>query len=225
MIQHQSQAKFRAQEALLQEQRSRLEALTAEHERLSNLVPRASSLPTEDHSAELARLRGEAEALKKQTNELGRPLAGSHDSHPSQPPPKLAHHTPEYYEQMHQMAGARTRDAMNLGRAFGNYAFDHKQQAPASLDQLAPYLAQENLALSGTNQFEIIFQGSLDTLEGLPWGSVAVIREQQPWPGPDGKMMKVYAFPDGHSQMVQSDYFQSWEAQHVIAPPADATGQ
>jgi hypothetical protein len=225
MIQHQSQAEFRANEALLQEQRSRLAALTAEHERLSSLVPRASGLPAEDHSAELARLRSAAEALKKQTNELGRTLAGSHDSQPSQPPPKLEHHTPEYYAQLHQMAGARNTDAMSLGRAFASYAFDHHQQCPASLDQLAPYLASENLTLSGTNQFEIIFQGSLDRLEGLPWGSVAVVREQQPWPGPDGKMRKVYGFPGGNAQMVQADYFQSWEAQHVIAPPADASGQ
>jgi hypothetical protein len=110
-------------------------------------------------------------------------------------------------------------DAKVLVMAFRLYADDHQNQSPVGLDQLDAYLAKENRTLSGTNQFEIVFQGSLDQLQGLPPGAVAVVREQQPWPGPNGKMMRVYGFADGHSQMVVSDdNFQSYEAQHVIMP-------
>jgi len=81
-------------------------------------------------------------------------------------------------------------------------------------------LAKENRSLSGSNQFEIIYQGSLDNLQGLPSESVAVVREQQPWPGPDGKMTRLYGMMGGIRQMVASDdNFQSWEAKHVISPP------
>jgi hypothetical protein len=115
-------------------------------------------------------------------------------------------------------------DAKVLGMAFELYESDHQNQSPVNLDQLAPYLAEEAKqgykTFSGTNQFEIVYQGSLSNLQGLPWGSVAVVRDQQPWLGPNGKMMRVYGFADGHSQIVGSDdNFQAYESQHVIMPP------
>ncbi len=79
------------------------------------------------------------------------------------------------------------------------------------------------MTLSGTNQFEIIFQGSLDQLDGIPWGSIAVVRETQPWLTPDGRPTRVYGMIGGSGQTVTSDdNFQSWEAEHVISPPAPA---
>jgi hypothetical protein len=125
------------------------------------------------------------------------------------------------------MAGSKPFESRNLGTAFISYANDHRNQFPSSLDQLAPYLAKQNASLSGSNQFEIIYQGSPDRLKGIPLDTVAVIREQQPWPGPDGKMRRVYVMASGTTQFVGSDdNFQSWEAEHVIAPPsAGASGQ
>lgn len=219
MIQRRSQTAFRASEALRQEQSRQMAALTAEHERLSHLAAHAANAHGEDRAAELKRLHREAEALKKQTKDLDRPLAKSQQSQPS--PSQASRRTPEYNEQLRQMAGRKGFDALALGYAFRAYADDHQNQSPLNLDQMAAYLAEENRTLSGTNQFEIVYQGSLDDLQGIPWGSVAVVREQQPWPGPDGRMMRVYGFADGHSQIVGSDdNFQSYEADHVIPPPA-----
>jgi hypothetical protein len=228
IIHYQSQSKLQAGDALLQEQSNQLAALTVEHRRLSNLVARASSGRADDHMAELARLRTEGEALKKQTNDLGQRLKTNHVSQPPQPASSLESHPPEYYEQLRQMAGSKPLETRDLGRAFGDYASDHQNQSPTSLDQLAPYLAKLNSSLSGTNQFEFLYQGSLDKLQGLPWGSVAVIREKQTWPGPNGEMMRVYGFPGGLSQMMDesSAGFQSWAAQHVISSPkAGQSGQ
>ncbi|MGA2174644.1 MAG: hypothetical protein ABSH38_06640 [Verrucomicrobiota bacterium] len=220
VIQYKSQVKFRERDALMRQQDQQLAALTAEHQRLSNLVAQAQSAPPEDHTAELAKLRRAAEALKKQTNDLGRQWGKSHESRPSQPASSPASHTPEYYEQLHQMAGSKPTEARDLAGAFQNYAMDHQNQSPSNLDQLAPYLAKENRTLSGSNQFEIVYSGSLDNLQGIPWGSVAVVREQQPWPGPDGRMMRVYGMMGGIGQIVGSDdNLQSWEAKHVISSP------
>lgn len=227
MIQHKSQVRFREREAWLQQQDKQLAGLTAENRRLSNLVAHADSVPPEDHTAELAKLRSEAEALKKQTNDLGRQLEKSPEpqSLPSAPAPET--HTPEYWEQLHQTAGGKTTDAIRLALGFWNYASDHQDQCPSNLDQIAPYLAKEKLSLSGTNQFEIVYQGSRDQLKGLPIGTVAVIRDRQTWVGPDGKMMRVYGMAGGVGQIVASDdNFQSWEAQHIISPPkAGQSGQ
>ena len=219
MIQSKSQVKFREREALLQQQDKQLAALTAENQRLSNLVAHADSAPPEDHTVKLAKLRSEAEALKKQTNDLGRQLEKNHESQPSQPAPIPESHTPEYWEQLHQMAGSKATDARNIAFAFNSYASDHQGQCPSNFDQIASYLAKENLSLSGTNQFEIVYQGSFDKLKGVPSGTVAVIRDQQTWEGPDGKMMRVYGMAGGSGEIVGSDdNFQSWEAQHIILP-------
>ena len=98
-----------------------------------------------------------------------------------------------------------------------------ENHCPTSLDQLTPYLAQNNATLSGSNQYEIIYQGSLDQLKNLPWGSIAVVRDAQPWAGPNGTMLRTYGFPSGSSQMV-IDNLQPWLSQHVITPPMDAPG-
>jgi hypothetical protein len=223
MIQHNSGVKFRERDALVRQQDEQLAALSAEQQRLSNMVTQANSTPPVDHSVELARLRREAEALKKQTNEMGGQLAASvasRPSQPSQPAPAPQSHTPEYWEQLHQMAGAKATDARNLATAFIFYASDHQNQCPSSFDQVASYLAKKERSLSGSNQFEILYQGSFDNLQGVPRGEVAVVRDQQTWAGPDGKMMRVYGMADGSGQMVGSDdNFQAWEAKHVISPP------
>jgi hypothetical protein len=227
MIQHKSQVTFRERDATMRQQDQQIAALTVEHQRLSNLVAQANSAPPDDHTAELAKLRRASEALKKQTNDLARKWGKSHETQPSGPASNPKSDTPEYYKQLHQMAGSKPMEARDLGLAFQEYARDHQNQSPSNLDQLVPYLAKNNRALSGSNQFEIIYQGSLDNLQGIPWHSVAVVREQQPWPGPDGRMTRLYGMMGGVGQAVASDdNFQSWEAKHVFSSPgAGQAGQ
>lgn len=214
-----AQVKFREQAVLLQGQNEQLAALATEHQRLSGMVARAANAPaTADHSAELAMLRSEVEALEKQTNEVIRKWVSSHQ--PQQARTPSPPHPPEYWEQLHQLAGSKSTDARNLGQAFLEYADDHQGQSPENLDQLASYLTKNSLAWSGTNQFEIVYHGSMNDLKGVPNFAIAVVREVQPWPGPDGKMTRVYGMAGGIGQIVSSDdNFQSWEANHVISPP------
>src|SRR5213596_2317799 len=75
-IRNQSQVKLRENDAVLGQQDKRLAELAAEHQRLSNPVVQATSPTTNDHKAELAKLRKESEAFRKQTSELGKQLAG-----------------------------------------------------------------------------------------------------------------------------------------------------
>ena len=141
---------------------------------------------------------------------------------PSAPAPET--HTPEYWEQLHQMAGGKTTDAMRLALGFWNYASDHQGQCPSNIDQIVPYLAKDKLSLSGTNQFEIVYQGSQNDLTNIPPRRVALIRERKPWLTPDGKWARVYGSADGAASIIVSDdNFQSWDAQHII--PSRAAGQ
>jgi hypothetical protein len=219
MIQHASHRKFLERDDLLRKQGEQLAALTAEHQRLSDLAAHAQDEQAVDHTAELAKLRREAEALKKQTNDLVLPMEKSRASRISRPAPNAELSPQEFQERMRHMWEAR-----DAATAFLQYAGDHQQQFPSNLDQIASYLAKENRTMSGTDQFDILYQGSLDKLDGVPLGAVAVIRSQQTWQGTNGNMTRVYGLADGHSQVVASDdNFQSWEAQHVISPPSNAS--
>lgn len=217
MIQRQAREKFQQNEAVLQAQEKQIASMSEEHERLVKLSGKAKNAPPADHTAELAKLRAEAEALKKQTNDLDRQLAATNAQQPT--PPAPATHTPEYWQKLHEMAGTKSTESLYLARAFSEYAWDHKGECPTNLDQLVASMARDNQTLSGTNQFEIIYHGSFDDLKGIPFTEVAVVREQQAWPGPDGRMFRVYGMGGGMGQIVSSDdNFASWEAKHVILP-------
>jgi hypothetical protein len=226
VIHYRSQLRLRNNETMLKGQEEQLAALLLENQRLSNRVTHIDDKPPTNATSELARLRNEAEALQKQTNALARNSQQHLESKPSDSEPPMESHPPEYWDQLHQMAGAKALDARNLSSAFQNFALDHAGQFPTNLDQVASYLGKQGMGLSGTNQFDIIYQGSLDQLEGIPVGTIAIVRDRDSWPGPDGKTMRVYGMAGGVGQIVGSDdNFQSWEAKHVIAPPkADPSG-
>jgi hypothetical protein len=219
IIHHQFQVKLHARDVTLRDQKQQLLALNEEHQRLSNSIATADSAPVTGDASELAKLRNEAEALKKQTSELTAQLAKGKVSPSTQPAPRPEPVTPEREEQLRQMAMGKSLEARNLGSAFFEYASDHQNQLPENLDQVASYLAKEGRSLSGSNQFIILFHGSLDQLKGIPLCSVAVVRDQETWMRSDGKMVRVYGMACGAGQQVASDdNFQSWEALHVISP-------
>jgi len=221
VIQHRGQVKLRENDAVLQQQEKQLTALTAEHQRLSNLVVQATSSPVEEQAAELARLRGKAESLQKRTNELGRRLEQDRGAPPSPTASKSEPHPPEYYEQMHRMARGPEKDARSLSMAVFSYASDHEGRFPSSVDELAASLRKEHLSLTGTNELEIVYRGSLDQLKNVPLSAVAVVRVRQTWQAPNGKMARVYGLANGVTQIVESDDdFKAWEAEHILPPPA-----
>jgi hypothetical protein len=80
----------------------------------------------------------------------------------------------------------------------------------------------DNAPHSGTNGFEIVFQGTQADLADIPPRRVALIRELQPRQTPDGYWARVYGYADGAASTVESDdNFQTWNAHHVIPPPDD----
>lgn len=222
VIEHRTCVKLREREDTSRQQDSQLAKLAAEHQRLSNLVVQANNAPTNDQMSELQNLRSRAETLRQQTNELGKLLTQNRRSRPPRTASRPTPNSPEYNQQVSQMAAVKPTDARNLAPAFCMYAHDHQNQVPSNLDQVAPYL-RKGMSLTGTNEFDIVYQGSLDELKNIPLSSVALIRGRQAWIGPSGKMTRVYGLADGSGQIVASDdNFQSWEAEHVIPPPAAA---
>ena len=127
-------------------------------------------------------------------------------------------------------ADGKLNDARAITAALRKYADQYQGVFPLNLDQAAAYLPQAlkedsppwaNAPLTGTNNFEIVYRGSQNELTNIPLRRVALIREWQPWMAPEGKWARVYGYADGAADIVESDdNFQSWDAQHIIPPPA-----
>jgi chorismate mutase len=218
-----AQVKLRENDAAAHRQDDQLTELIAEQQKLSNHVAEAKS-STNSQLNDLAKLRNQTQMLQKQTNELGTQLKSNRQARASQPASKPESHPPEYYDQLFRTAAAKPRDARNLSTVFAMYASDHQGQFPSSFEQVATYLRKANMPLSGTNQFDIVYRGSLGELKGIPRGAVAVIRDRQTWIAPSGKWARVYGLANGSSLIVESDdNFKAWEAEHIIS--SASTGQ
>ena len=127
----------------------------------------------------------------------------------------------EYWAQLNQRTGPKWNDATSLVWCLSEYARDHQGQFPSSLDQIASYLSKAPFPLTGTNEFEFVYQGSFYDLTNTPRGAVAVIRERQAWLAPNEKWARVYGMADGGPKtIVTGDNFQSWEAEHILPPPS-----
>ena len=221
VIQRQLHAQLRGKEEALRQQAEQVTELAAEHQRLTNRIALAKASSPDGQRADLERLRGEAEGLRKQTNTLGKQSERSRITRPPTKVTKPESHPPEYYQRLHQVAGGKDRDALAIGSALQQYAGEHNRQIPANMEQIAAYLRSGSQPLTGTNEFEIVYQGTLDRLQNVPLGSVALIRDRQIWRAPSGKSARVYGMANGAGLIVESDDdFQSWEAEHIIPPAA-----
>jgi hypothetical protein len=212
----------------LRQQVAQLAKLEMENDRLSNLVARAhgSSAIGDDQLRELLRLRGEVGMLRSQTNQLEglRNENRRRQASQARTGPNLEPQGNDPAEAQAQMAIAKMNDAKLLMLGLIMYAGDHTDQVAKSLDQVEPYLRDKNRALTGTNQFELFFQGTFkDIPNGSPAAQTIVVRERQAWQASDGSWQRAYGFADGHSELHRAPDgdFETWEKQHAFSvPPA-----
>src|SRR5437879_4175940 len=241
LIVHRTLVKSRANDAMLRQQDNQLAQLAAENQRLANRIAQAKTNngPADDRTAELAQLRAKVEALRQQTHQLAelpgqlaekRLLAGVQAFYGGDF--NLLEHN---HESWITFAGGpretgKLNDARALTAALRKYADERQGEFPSNLVPVALYLPKPletnsppwaNAPLTGTNDFEIVYQGSQNDLSNIPPRRVALIRERQPWLTPEGKWARVYGYADGAASIVESDdNFQSWDAQHIIPPNA-----
>ena len=241
LIQRRADARFRENDTLLRQQDNQLAELTTENKRLSNPVVQAKTsraVTPEDRTAELAQLRARVAALRRQTHQLAKQLMENRRLAGAQFFLKGDFDLLEYNRES-AITGAggpratgKLNDARALTAALRKYADEHEGEFPQDFNQLAPYLPKAleadsppwaNAPLTGTNDFEIVYQGAQSDLTNIPARRVALVRERQPSLTADGKWARVYGYADGAASIVESDdNFQSWEAQHIVPPPSAA---
>ncbi len=219
----QKSRQLRERDELLQQQGEQIAQLASDNERLSNTLVKATTPDSSAQASELLKLRGELGLLRRQTSEVAklreenRRLQSA--STARQPAPMPPYPTDE---QARQIGIAKLSDAKVLMLGFVLFAQANQTQFPSTLDQAKPFLTNADWSLTQTNQFEILYQGSLTDLTSPQ--NIIVLREQQAWPAQQGGWSRTYGFADGHSEIHHSadGNFQDWEAQHILAPPAAA---
>jgi len=216
-MQHRSATKLRVESESLRQQVEQLPLLSAENERLSNLLAKADNQVGSNQLSEILRLRGEVAALRRQVDEAVRKEKARATVPQPQRPPQA-----DQMEREKAMAIAKLQYAKNWLKAFYEYAAEHQGQFPTNFDLAAPFLSDEmrsqtNLA---PEKFEIVFSGSVIGMT-IP-SRVIVIREREASQTLDGGWVKGYGFGDGHSEIHRAadGNFQPWEAEHMIAQPA-----
>jgi len=218
MLHRRTEVRIQQNELHLRQQEEQLAKLTGDQQSLSNQLA-AVGQPTSDPADELASLASQAEKLRSQTNRLisqmnSNRLARASHSAPTTP------RSEEYWAQLHKSAGAKDSDALKIGSGIIAYALDHQGHFPSDIDQIDSYLKRNQASLSGTNQFDMVFHGSLDDLKGVPGDSVAVFRDRQIFLAPDGQPARVYGMANGTAMTVTSDDdFKSWETAHIFHSP------
>jgi len=216
-IRNRTQTEMRQRDAAARQQDQELAALALEHERLSNLVAQSAGAPAKEPAAELEKLRAQASGLRAQKDNLEKQVEEKRRSRQGQSAPYQAPHPPEYYEELYRLSGGKTSDGRILGIAFAMYAMDHDGRFPSTMDEAATYCGKDNMKLTGTNEFEILFKGATGDLK-VPRSEVIVCRDRQTWRAPSGKMARIYITADGAVQTIESDdNFQAWEAAHIIS--------
>jgi hypothetical protein len=217
---HQRQANLRQENNAL---RQEVEAVAAENQRLSAQLTLAASdqAAAKAQARELMRLRSEVGGLKKQVADAAKNKAD--------PPPQAKEQPQDGQEQERQIAIRKLTDAKLWTLALHSYVVEHDQQYPSNFDEVGQYLdaalksddpgeARRDKAIftATTNQFEMVFHGSLKDLTN--WGNVIVLREKEPRPYPDGAWTRTYAYADGHSEnhLALDGNFEDWEAEHSV---------
>lgn len=222
-IQRQGLAETHRNELQIHRQQQILEQLGEEQSKLSNRIVHAVA-DAHRTTNEIAELQQRARSLESESNRLANSLNSGSVSSNVKKPSKAQPRPPEYFQELHKRAGAKAIDARNLSQAILGHANDHQGRVASGLSQLDPYLRQQGLSLSGTNQFELVFQGTLAELQSVPGGAVALLRDRHIWTAPSGKPARVYGLANGASLIVEADDdFKSWEAEHILKPASGTT--
>jgi RNA polymerase sigma factor (sigma-70 family) len=219
VMQHQAQTKLRHEGESLRQQIAQLQT---NNESLSNRLAEAGdakSLPQEQFN-ELLKLRGEVGTLKNQLATAEKLQAQAETRAQTTAPANQEKQPADLLEQQKRAIGAKGGDAHIYLSAFMDYANGHNGQFPTNWDQIRDKI--NTPGQTGTNQFEIVYQGQLNFNTLRPnLHSTILIREYLAWPTSDGKWAKEYGFADGHAEpVILSDgNFTAWEQQHTVPPP------
>jgi RNA polymerase sigma factor (sigma-70 family) len=226
-IQH-NRENSRNQNELLHRQSDQIAQISADNQRLSNLLINTNGGNPDGQLKELTSLRNEANSLRAQTNDLARLQVQNQRLRRAAEPP------PETPLQLKEQTAAKVDFAKCWLLAFRIYANDHNRMFPTSYEQ-ASAIFKENFHNHdssidvSTNEFDLVYQG---TAEMAKPDEVIVLRQKKPWLNNAGRWVKIYGMADGSVQQigmpshwkangeeVNYDNFEAYEKDHIVESP------
>jgi hypothetical protein len=208
----------------LERQEMEIATLTQEIQRLSNSSsPGKAALPDEQ-MRDLLRLRAEAAALRRQTNESAG-LALKNSRPDSQPPRPDDPASPQSEDELAAELSTDTLEAMKgvlqeLPGVVERFAQDHSGKAPEQFSELRKYFPKvDGARMPGLYTFQFVRE------EGPKPGDTLILKEQS-FRSRDDKAWRIYGFSDG--KMVELSVpdgdetqrnFARWESQYLDAVP------
>ena len=198
---------------------------------LRETTTRTNSSPDEearrlrDERLELMRLRDEVTRLKAQQNHEVNLVSPESSTNP----PAL---TRAEQREINKTIGlAKLNFAKTWGWAFLRYAQQNDGKFPRFFPEAAEFLPEVPAelqwinALTGTSDFEILYDGKLADLQN-PSG-IIVLREKNPFNIQEsGAASKTYLFADGHTEIhtAHDGNFEAWENSHRASAPTQFSG-
>lgn len=221
----QGERALRQERSILRNQDQEIVAIAVASQAVSNLILNASLSTSQlDRTAELEKLREQARILRGRVERARKQMPESRQmarDRFSELSGKVAEHN--HTVPYGRWVMGKPNDALAITDALLRYAREHDGQLPANLGQAANYLPQphsqdnSNAPISGTNEFDIVYTGSLRDLDNVLPETVALIREHEAWQTTEGKWARIYGYADGSASRVESDDdFKSWDAVHVV---------
>ncbi|HEY5232460.1 MAG TPA: sigma-70 family RNA polymerase sigma factor [Verrucomicrobiae bacterium] len=107
--------------------------------------------------------------------------------------------TPAEKDLFRQESIARMNQSKQWALACIMFAADHQNQLPKNFEQLKPYVRGNGLSSSN---WEFVSGGNLHGFANV--SKTILFREKELRPSPGGKFAKVYAFADGHVEVISS---------------------
>jgi hypothetical protein len=217
LAQWQAAIEIRKEDSISEDQQKEIAELVIANRALSNLAALATrSSGQSDYTLELARLRDQAQNLRGKIQQARGQMEAIHRRACLQfreMSGKLSEHNDTL--PCARWVMGKPNDALAITDALLRYAREHEGDFPTSWSQATNYLAPGEV--SGTNEFDVVYTGSLRDLSSVPPESIALIREREPWHTKDGKWARVYGFADGSAcKVISDDDFKSWDSQYVI---------
>jgi len=218
VIQHQTQEKLSADNAVLAQQNAQLQT---DNENLSNRLAAAGDAKklSDAQYNELMKLRGEVGVLQRQAVELGT-LQGNNEQLRKElmaTQKQQAQLPTQGQYEWHQTNTANAAKLILLGMLM--FSGDNHDQFPTNFSQISNLTAGMTNQTSGigTEAFEFLNVGLAANNQNA---SKIILREQNPFRTTDGKWARIYGFGDGHveEQISDNGSFDAYEQQYTILP-------
>jgi prepilin-type processing-associated H-X9-DG protein len=214
-VRHRELKKLEGQRDQLRRETDEVASLESSVTRMQTRVePSTNTGLSADERAELLRLRGQVGPLRRDlaqaTNQLGR-IARS-------PRPPSAGVSAEPTVSREEIARKMSRSRQWLIGVI--IQADGTGRLPQTLGEVP-----QSEGIGSPDEFDFLHGGVSLTSIRSP-STTFILREKEPWKGPDGRWSRAYGFADGHVEIARSDTgdFTEWEAKHQ-PPESNAAGE